>query len=170
MTPGEPLRGPGSFSRHERSKMSATDVAALVRDVTKALQFDCEAAGVQLRCLLAASHPVVLADELELKQALVHLCRNAIEAMPEGGTLTLEAVEVREHVELRVSDTGVGIPKDVDVFALGSTTKKGRRGRGLFAVKQIVSRHGGSIWVETDLGPGTTFLLVFPLAEGDFSV
>lgn len=142
-----------------------TDVAAVVRDVTHALQFTCATADVRLRCLLAESLPPLTVGKLALKRALMHLCDNALEAMPAGGTLTLEAVEVNGRIEIRVSDTGVGVIEGVDVFASGTTTKDEACGLGLYIVQQIVSRHGGSILVESDIGVGATFLLIFPASK-----
>jgi len=104
-----------------------------------------------------------MADSEKLKQALLNLCNNAVEAMPQGGTLTLRAHNAEEQVVLEVVDTGLGIPDGVDIFEPFATTKTWGTGLGLVIVRQIVSAHGGTITYASERGKGTVFCLSLPL-------
>lgn len=108
---------------------------------------------------LSTNLPLVLADSRKLKQALLNLCNNAVEAMTEGGTITIRGYEVAGLVSLDIADTGVGIADDFDVFQLFNTTKQRGTGLGLAIVRQIVSAHGGTISYRSEIGKGTTFTI-----------
>ena len=111
--------------------------------------------------------PPILGDASELREALTNLILNAVDAMPNGGTLTLTTRSTEEHVDVLVADTGVGIPRDVrdNIFDPFFTTKgpKGT-GLGLSMTYGIASRHGGSVTVDSEEGRGSTFTLSFPSA------
>jgi signal transduction histidine kinase len=132
----------------------------------------------------------VEADPAQLRQLLWNLCLNAVQAMPEGGRLTIsaedagaappqaDAGESRQGseggatatVEITVRDTGIGIPPDVvdRIFDPFFTTKREGSGLGLATVHRIVEGHGGSLRVETAAGAGTAFRVRLPRA-GDRS-
>jgi len=115
----------------------------------------------------------VLVDELELQQVLVNLCNNAIDAMPEGGRLTVALVQTLPRsggpafAEIQVTDTGMGIPaKNLErIFEPFFTTKEVGEGRGLglSIIYEIVQRYGGEISFESVVGKGTTFRVHLPL-------
>ncbi len=101
--------------------------------------------------------PPVLLDGDKMKQVILNLCKNAIEAMPQGGVLTLRTFQSQELVVLEISDTGVGIPQGMDVFQLFTTTKRNGSGLGLPVVRQIIAAHNGHIEYASEFGRGTTF-------------
>ncbi|MGE5279629.1 MAG: ATP-binding protein [Deltaproteobacteria bacterium] len=112
------------------------------------------------------------ADQERLKQVFVNLILNAIEAMPQGGSLTIAsaydgnaAAAGAGDVEVRVEDTGWGIPSErLDkIFDPLYTTQKGHSGLGLSISRKIVEQHGGDIRVESTVGRGTTFIIRLPL-------
>ncbi|MBI2217854.1 MAG: GAF domain-containing protein [Candidatus Rokubacteria bacterium] len=108
--------------------------------------------------------PAVAGDAAELREALTNLILNAVDAMPHGGTLTLETGPVAGGVELQVRDTGVGMPDSVRgrVFDPFFTTKGPRgTGLGLSITYGILSRHGVVIALDSEEGRGTTFRLLF---------
>jgi PAS domain S-box-containing protein len=107
--------------------------------------------------------PVVMADSRKLKQALLNLCNNAVEAMPEGGSLTIRGRYSDGFVSLDVADSGVGIPDEFDIFQLFKTTKARGTGLGLPVVRQIVSAHQGMISYQSEPGKGTTFTISLPV-------
>jgi signal transduction histidine kinase len=108
-------------------------------------------------------------DPDQIRDALVNLELNALEAMPGGGTLRLSLTQrENEDVVIRVGDTGVGIPQGVGskIFDPFFTTKEQGTGLGLSIVHTVVKNHGGTISVLSNDGGGTTFILTFPLPRG----
>jgi len=114
-----------------------------------------------------SSNAVIMADAGELREVLVNMIFNAVDAMPEGGTLTLSTRMAEGLVEISVSDTGVGMSEEVRsrIFDPFFTTKgKAGMGLGLSVSYGIISRHEGTVAVESEVGRGTTFRLKFPIA------
>lgn len=103
-----------------------------------------------------------------LRAALVHLATNACDAMPLGGDLTVALSACDEHVQLRVTDTGTGMPPNTmeQIFEPLFTTKRHRAGLGLAVVDQAVAASGGTIEVESQPGVGTTFTISLPRDSG----
>lgn len=112
-----------------------------------------------------AELPPVLADSDKLKQVFLNLCNNAVEAMPSGGKLTLQANCEDGHAIVEISDTGSGIAEGVDIWAPFVTTKKTGTGLGLAIVREIVTAHHGTIDYTSEAGKGTTFELALPLSR-----
>ena len=106
--------------------------------------------------------PAVQGDREKLKQTLLNLCKNAVEAMPEGGQLRLRGFSHGNDVVVEVSDTGVGISNEMKIFELFTTTKPAGLGLGLAIVRQIVAAHGGAISYTSEPGRGTVFRVVIP--------
>jgi two-component system NtrC family sensor kinase len=112
--------------------------------------------------------PLVQADGERLTQVVLNLCKNALEAMPEGGTLSVHSYRQGTQVVLHIQDTGQGIQDDVeDIFLPFQTTKAKGIGLGLAIVKQLVDAHGGEIEWESEVGQGTTSTLRLPIAAGE---
>src|SRR5205085_12232235 len=102
-----------------------------------------------------------------LRQAFLNLAINACQAMPHGGTVRLAAATApRDQIEVRVQDTGVGIPPEHlgKIFDLYFTTKDHGTGIGLSMVYRIIQMHDGEIEVESTQGRGTTFRVLLPQA------
>jgi GAF domain-containing protein/CheY-like chemotaxis protein len=113
--------------------------------------------------------PAIAGDPSELREAMTNLILNAVDAMPDGGRLTLSTGAADDQVEVRVADTGTGIPAEVreKIFDPFFTTKGPRgTGLGLSMTYGIVARHGGAITVESEPGRGSVFRLRFPVARG----
>jgi len=106
----------------------------------------------------------VMADVDKIQQVLLNLCHNAVEAMPEGGTLTLRTYRSGGDFLVEVSDTGTGIPQGVDVFEPFVTTKPNGTGLGLPICSEVLREHGGSLTYETN-SQGTTFRFRLPALE-----
>jgi two-component system sensor histidine kinase FlrB len=104
-----------------------------------------------------------------LRRALLNLVQNAVDAMPQGGTVTLEGQGTATQVRLCVQDTGGGIPAEhlEKIFEPLYTTKPGGTGLGLYIVQEIVRAHEGQITVESVVGQGTTFILTLPRRPSD---
>ena len=110
--------------------------------------------------------PPCLADSRQLKQVFLNLCKNALEAMPEGGALrvTIHQSVGKREVEVEVTDTGSGIPpEDLErIWKPFYSTKEGGRGLGLPLCRRVVEQHGGHIDVRSEYGQGTTFHILLP--------
>jgi two-component system, NtrC family, sensor kinase len=160
------------FVRLPQSKKESEDLGALVDSVMAFSRAELERAGVQVLLDLQPNLPDVWADESQLRQALLNLVRNAMEAMPGGGTLKLRlGMNASDEVELEVTDSGPGIPADVinKVFDPFFTTKEKGTGLGLALVQQIVTEHGGRIEVSVGRvrGAGTSFVVTLPRAPAE---
>lgn len=110
--------------------------------------------------------PLVQGNEQELRQALTNLIFNAVDAMPEGGTLTLRTRATEEHVVLEIADSGTGMTEETKTRCLEPFfTTKGQKGTGmgLSMVYGIIRRHQGWVEIDSTLGEGTTFRLTFPI-------
>ena len=112
--------------------------------------------------------PEVMGNAAELREAVVNLLRNAIEAMPKGGTLTVRTCREGDRARVAVSDTGVGIREDslTRVFDPFYSTRGGS-GLGLAAVRAVVTAQGGEVEVESGEGEGSTFIISLPIPEQD---
>jgi signal transduction histidine kinase len=113
-------------------------------------------------------------DERKIKQVLLNLLSNAIKFTPEGGRVGVRAEPVDEHVEIAVSDTGVGIaPEDQEaVFEefrqVGAAEKRAEgTGLGLTLARKFIELHGGRIWVKSQVGAGSTFTFTLPVLHGE---
>jgi len=129
------------------------------------------ATSVTLRTELDPKLPALHADEGQLWQAILNLVRNAIEAMPSGGTLTVRTETSGGQVVLTVADTGKGMTEAecAQVFTPFFSTKVGGTGLGLPLTQQIITEHGGQIRCESVPNQGTRFIIEFPLSHGQKS-
>ena len=114
---------------------------------------------------LTESKPKVKVDIDKIKRACLNLIRNAIDAMPEGGTLTIKSEQTDSLLRISFSDTGMGMSKETmeRLWTPLFTTKAKGMGFGLSICKRIVEAHGGSIAVESRRGKGTTFTITIPI-------
>ena len=103
----------------------------------------------------------VVTDEGQLRQALVNVIRNAVEAMPGGGSLTLAVRAEGDRAVIEVTDTGTGIPESFKarLFEPFATTKPRGTGLGLAFVQQVAQESGGDVWIESREGKGTSVRL-----------
>jgi signal transduction histidine kinase len=108
---------------------------------------------------------IVRIDESKLERVFINLVKNAIDAMPNGGALTIESKIVAGNSEISFADTGSGISDEIlpKLFLPLITTKAQGMGFGLAICKRIIEAHGGTITVKTAKGKGTTFIIALPL-------
>jgi PAS domain S-box-containing protein len=120
----------------------------------------------QTRTVLDLPDLEISLDEVLMRQALTNLVQNAVEAMPEGGTLTIRGTSTNRELSLTIADTGTGISRDKlkKIFLPFFTTKDTGVGLGLALVHKIVLSHGGRIDVQSSEGQGTTFTVILPKA------
>jgi two-component system, NtrC family, sensor kinase len=165
---GELIKNLLSLSRTSPMNVQSTDVRELIDRALLLVRHQLELVGIELQLKLADDLPRVYCDPAQIEQVLLALIMNAIDAMPRGGSLWLEARRSHDEtkIELEVRDDGAGIASDVlpHIFEPFMTTKENGRGVGLgLAISRgIVERHNGRIEVASELGRGTTFTVMLP--------
>ncbi len=162
------------YARPTRGDAEPIDVNAVVRRTMQLLDAECEEAGVAYELTLAEGLPEARIDVEQLRQVLINLVQNALQAMDSGGRLVVaSALRLREDapgsrrtfVEVRVEDTGPGIPQKVlaNLFVPFVTTKDRGTGLGLAISQRIVAAVGGHIEARTHEGVGSTFSVRLPV-------
>jgi signal transduction histidine kinase/CheY-like chemotaxis protein len=155
-----------TFARGTKGETQKVDLTILLCDLQKTIEATLSRS-IRLQVRFAPHLPLVLGDPTQICQVLMNLCVNARDAMPEGGTLKIEASATESAtVQITVSDTGTGISKQhlSVIFEPFFTTKAPGKGTGLglATVKKIVESHGGTVRVQSDPGQGTSFCVTFP--------
>jgi PAS domain S-box-containing protein len=155
------------FTRPRDLHFEEIDLRRLLEDVIMLATPDAEQHGVTVSALLGADPLDVNVDVDSMKQAVLNVVLNGMQAMPQGGTLTISARREKDTVITEIRDQGAGIPHEIHdkIFQLYCTTKKGGRGIGLAQTYDALMRHYGSIDFETAEGQGTTFRLRLPMVE-----
>jgi PAS domain S-box-containing protein len=133
----------------------------LVGCLASALQ--ASGAGPRVETVVRIDDIEILVDEVLMRQAFTNLLQNAVEAMPEGGTLSIQGKKNNE-LKITIQDTGAGIPGEnlKKIFLPFFTTKDRGVGLGLALVHKIILSHGGRIEAKSDAGKGTTFMVILP--------
>jgi PAS domain S-box-containing protein len=157
------------FSQQHEPEFSPTDINQVVDRVLVLTNHLFAPSLIRLERLLGHALPSLMVDRHMMEQVLMNLILNAVQAMKNGGVLTIKTAVVEGVCRIEVSDTGSGIPPAVlpRIFDPFFTTKSEGEGTGLgLSVSLgIVERHGGKILVESEVGKGTTFILCLPLSR-----
>lgn len=145
-------------------QLAAGSINKLILELVQFLKFELEEARIELNLELEKSDDRVLMDERFLKQALLNILKNSIQAMPEGGKIKIATLRTSEGLRLIISDTGIGIPEEniEKIFEPYFTTKQEGTGLGLTLVYKIIKEHGADIEVLSRMGQGTSIVLYFP--------
>jgi signal transduction histidine kinase len=159
------------FSRQSRIELAPTSINHTLRHVARLAQYQLRKGGVTVRWDLDPQDPYVKADHFRMEQLFLNLVLNALQAMPEGGELTLRTRRKDRTLVAEVRDTGVGIPDELRerIFDPFFTTRDVGQGTGLGLTvsDRIVSSHGGRMEVESEVGVGSVFRINLPLlSEG----
>jgi len=156
------------YARPPRLAPEPVDLGTLVGDVARRARSVAEARGVSLDVDVPGTG-TALVDPAQLRQALDNLVRNAVEATPEGGRVSLAARREDRGHAIEVRDSGRGIEPDhlPRIFDLYFTTKADGTGVGLAVTQQIVAAHGGTIEVDSRPGAGTTMTVRLPAGEAE---
>ena len=156
------------FSRTDRIQYRPAQLEDIVGEVMHLMAPEAEASAVTVHHARDGSVPRMRMDAEKMKQVVINLVRNAVEAMPQGGTVEVRTGMAGGRAQLVVTDDGPGLPDDVDVFQLFVTTKPKGTGLGLSIVQQIVLQHGGEIAAGRGPGGGARFSIAIPVlpAEG----
>ena len=155
------------FTRPPEMHQEEADLKDILQEILSVQQPQFDKANIKLETRYAPEIPPVQVDKQLLRQALVNLIINAVEAMPGGGLLTVSLGRHGEMAEIEIRDTGRGIAPEhrQRVFQLFFTTRPGGSGIGLASAFRTVQLHNGSIDFESEVGRGTTFRIDLPLAR-----
>lgn len=155
------------YSREIQLDLTETTPKALLKNVLPLVKIPEK---IQLKDA-TQNKPVMNADIGKINRVFVNLIRNAVDAMPNGGTLTVTSKKVQSNVEISFKDTGRGMSKETvsKLWTPLFTTKAQGMGFGLAICKRIVEAHGGRITTESAIGKGTTFTVTLPITPEPFS-
>jgi PAS domain S-box-containing protein len=150
-----------------RVSPAAVPAASLVLDALEMNAAIAEQRDVELKVQLPRETTTALADRDRILQVLANLIGNAVRFTPAGGSVTLTALTRPDEVEFAVADTGVGIGREMlphifDRFWRAQRSSSNGAGLGLAIARGIVDAHGGRIWVESEVGAGSTFSFILP--------
>jgi PAS domain S-box-containing protein len=153
--------------RPSAPQFTPASISDVARETLELLGPELENRGLNIKEKLARRLPLTPMDAGQMKQVLVNLIKNAMQAMTRGGTLTVNTGGTSDDVWVSIADTGEGIARDQisHIFEPFYTTKKKGTGLGLMIVQRIVRQHQGRIEVESGAGQGTTFRISLPLRE-----
>lgn len=157
------------FSRARTGNRMPIDIGDILRSSANLVSHQKRGEKVLINLEIAEDIPQVKADGGQIQQAVIALATNAIDAMPDGGTLTFRAYGQAKSVAIEIEDTGVGIPPDdmSKIFEPFFTTKEVGKGTGLgLAVCYgIITDHSGRLGVRSTVGKGTTFTILLPITD-----
>ena len=150
------------------------DLGQLATSIAKTFAMQAEQKGVSLNVATGSFSTTITGDAVKLSWVVSNLLANALRYTPHGGAIALSAARLDDAVELKVTDTGPGIPSEVrdhlfKRFAQWSVNgaQPGSAGLGLAIAKEIVEAHGGRIFVESEVGEGTCFTVSLPVRLGE---
>jgi len=158
------LKDIGHFARDIMPQKKTVDLNQLIEEISIFIESELINRNISLNMHLTPLSLFIHADPGELKQALFNLIKNAVEAMPEGGRLTIRTYKNNEGI-IEITDTGKGIPKEIldKIFNPFFTTKKDGTGLGLSICHKIITAHQGRIEMESQIDKGTTVRVILPL-------
>ncbi len=157
------------FSRVRTGDRVMTDIAEVVRSAANLISHQKRGNQISIDVDIADDLPPISADGGQIQQAIIALATNAIDAMPDGGELTLKTYRQANRIVIDVADTGTGIPSEnmSKIFEPFFTTKEVGKGTGLglSVCYGIISEHGGRLSVRSNPGRGTTFSIFLPVVQ-----
>ena len=154
-------------------KTTNTNITQLVKHIVQNYRFDLEHKGIELHTSLPDHDIFVKLDDVKFRIIIQNLISNAIKFTHKGGKITVSLERHEENIEIKITDTGIGIPEDKQEQIFDEFTvmkRKGTKGEksvgiGLSIVKKIIEVHNGTIDVVSNPGEGTTFIVKLPVTE-----
>jgi PAS domain S-box-containing protein len=152
------------------------DIIQLFNEVIMLIDILAKKKNISLNCATSLKNQEIYADRMKLNQIMYNLLSNAIKFTPENGNVSVHSKDLDGMVSISISDTGIGIPADkqnliFDPFKqVDSSSQREHEGTGLglTLVQRYVEMHGGKIWVESEVGKGSTFSFVISKGNDDF--
>ena len=163
------LKDLSGFSRAQSDQFSLHDISKCLSQMVNFIERECEKQNVVIETSFENGLPPVYCNPHRLKQVFLNLFKNAIEAMPDGGRLSIKAGREKEMLRVEIMDTGNGILEEElnSIFKPFYTTKMDGSGLGLFITKSIIMKHNGRITVRSRKGKGAVFTILLPINEVD---
>ena len=166
----ETIRGLLNFARPTPPQFTKVNLIALIEETISFISRQPIFRKINIEKKLSSSFPQITADLNQIRQILINMFINAAQAMPKGGTLTVETSKVKfeEKIQINISDTGMGIPRENmnKIFNPFFTTKKSLgTGLGLSISQSYINNHNGSISVRSEENKGTTFSIILPIRQ-----
>lgn len=152
------------LAKPKAAELEERDIIPIIKNVVSFLEFEARNRNVKIGFEYQQDIIQIECDENRLKQVLLNFIKNGIEAMPDGGNITVRAGIINNQVQIAIKDTGVGIPQE-KLKNIGEpffTTKKNGNGLGLMVSFKIIESHNGKVFIESELNKGTTFNIVLP--------
>ena len=155
------------FTRPVELRLADIDLRRIVEEIVQLAAPDAQRQSVEIVTEIAGDRLPARVDADLIKQALINIVLNGVQAMPDGGQLTLTAARTGDLAAIEIHDQGAGIPTEIrdKIFNLYFTTKKQGSGIGLAMSYRVLQLHNGSLEFESDAEHGTTFRIVLPLAR-----
>ncbi len=159
-----------TLSRPSQLHLTIASLEELLKNLVLLLQEEASSQGIRLQLEMSPELPSVKMDAEKLRQALLNLLKNGIQAIENGGTVRIEARPLKDRIEVAISDTGAGISSDQmeKIFNYYYTTKEKGVGLGLPIAHRIIEAHGGQLKVESQLGSGTKVTVALPVTQEGF--
>lgn len=161
------LRNMLSFSKPEEEKRKPIKMNELVEGILLVMEKQMKEVNIKVETSFDDGIPEVMASTNQMRQVMLNIIKNAKEAMPKGGTLTVRTSREDNKVLIHIQDTGIGIPEEIrdKIYEAFFTTKSKVKGvgLGLSVCYGIIKDHGGEIKVESEEEKGTTFTISLPI-------
>ncbi|MBK7550167.1 MAG: PAS domain-containing protein [Syntrophaceae bacterium] len=165
------VKGMLDFSRPAPPQLKRESIHRAVEDAVSLMDSQFSKHGIRVVLKLAARAPDITFDSRQIQQVFVNILLNALQAMPEGGTVTVESSlgdetkELSRYLSVYISDTGAGIPREhfSKIFDPFFTTKPEGTGLGLSIAHKVLEQHGAQIEIRSRVGQGTMFIIRFPI-------
>jgi signal transduction histidine kinase len=160
----ETLKQLSGFTKMPKEELKQCHVNEILGTSINLMQYDKKAKNIIFEKDLAADIPDIVCDGDQLSQVFVNLTLNAVDAMPDGGTLSVSSALMNGSIVIRFADTGSGIPASdlPKIFDPFYTTKEKGTGLGLAVSYSIIKKMNGVITVDSEIGKGTTFTITIP--------
>ena len=154
------------FTAHREPNRQPCLIRNTIEEVCQSLLPQCETQGIRTRVDVPPEETIWV-DDAMVRRALLNLVLNALDAMPDGGELTVRGSQNREWGVIAVEDTGIGIPAAAQarLFEPFYTTREQGSGLGLAVVQQVMEENGGSVEVDSTPGKGSVFRVYLPIAK-----
>ncbi|MCX5892710.1 MAG: ATP-binding protein, partial [Deltaproteobacteria bacterium] len=163
---GKFLADLASFTHTAPTQKVPGDIVALIKEVAEFMEGDFREKGITFVPQAPGEIPGFPFDPGQMRQVLLNLWKNSLEAMPRGGVITVSAAVRGDYLELSIQDTGLGIPPDhlKSLFTPFFSTKEGGTGLGLTICRGLIDQHQGQIEFVSEVDRGTTCTIRLPLA------